>query len=60
MKVEIKNGKLYFEIDVNDPPLPSKSGKSLIVASTYGIAQTPALVNGKPVMIGFNAYVKNN
>lgn len=39
------------------PPTPSASGKSLVVASTYGNATTACLVNGKPLKIGLNAYI---
>ncbi len=57
MKVEIKNKKLYIEIDLEEPT-PSSSGKTLVVASTRGNAVTTAEVNGKPVTIGLNAYIK--
>lgn len=58
MTAEIKNGKLIVTIDVKNPPLPSKTGKSLVVASTFGNLPTTALVNGKPVIIGLNAYIR--
>jgi len=57
MKVEIKDNKLYIEIDLEEPT-PSSSGKTLVVASTRGNTVTDALVNGKPVTIGLNAYIK--
>jgi hypothetical protein len=57
MKVEIKNKKLYIEIDLEEPT-PSSSGKTLVVASTHGNTITTAEVNGKPVTIGLNAYIK--
>jgi hypothetical protein len=57
MKVEIKNKKLYIEIDLEEPT-PSSSGKTLVVASTRGNTVTTAEVNGKPVTIGLNAYIK--
>lgn len=40
------------------PPTPSASGKTLVVASTRGNIPTTALINGKPVTIGVNAYIK--
>jgi hypothetical protein len=55
MKVEIRNNKLYIEIDL-ETPTPSASGKTLVVASTRGNAVTEAKVNDKPVIIGLNAY----
>jgi hypothetical protein len=57
MNVEIKNNKLYIEIDL-ETPTPSASGKTLVVASTRGNAVTTAKVNDKPVIIGLNAYIK--
>lgn len=57
MKVEIKGKKLYIEIDLEEPT-PSSSGKTLVVASTRGNTVTTAEVNGKPVTIGLNAYIK--
>ncbi len=57
MKVEIKENKLYIEIDLEEPT-PSSSGKTLVVASTRGNTVTTAQVNGKPVTIGLNAYIK--
>jgi hypothetical protein len=57
MKVEIKDNKLYIEIDL-ETPTPSASGKTLVVASTRGNVVTTAKVNDKPVIIGLNAYIK--
>ena len=57
MTVEIKGNKLCIEIDLEEPT-PSSSGKTLVVASTHGNVVTAAKVNGKPVTIGLNAYVK--
>ena len=56
MNVEIKNNKLYIEIDL-EKPTPSASGKTLVVASTRGNATSEAMVDGKPVIIGLNAYI---
>jgi hypothetical protein len=57
MKVEIKDEKLFIEIDLEEPT-PSSSGKTLVVSSTRGNTVTTAEVNGKPVTIGLNAYIK--
>ena len=59
MKVEIKDNKLFIEIDLQKPT-PSSSGKTLVVASTHGNTVTTAMVDGKPVVIGLNAYIKNS
>jgi hypothetical protein len=59
MKAEIKGKKLIIEIDCETDNLrPSSSGKTLIVASSGGNITTTALVQGKPVVIGLNAYIK--
>jgi hypothetical protein len=57
-RAEIRDGSLIITIPMNVPPAVSGSGKSLVVASTYGNVQTDLQVNGKPVVIGVNAYTK--
>jgi hypothetical protein len=57
MNVEIKDNKLFIEIDL-ETPTPSSSGKTLILASTHGNTVTTAEVDGKPVIIGLNVYIK--
>ena len=59
MKVEIKDNKLIIEIELQEPTL-SSSGKTLVVASTHGNTVTSAMINGKPVTIGLNAYIKKS
>jgi hypothetical protein len=39
-------------------PTPSASGKTLVVASTRGNATTKTEIDGKPIIIGLNAYIK--
>lgn len=58
MNAKIEGGQLIITIPVNANPPPSKSGKTLVVASSYGNKTTTATVNGKPVVIGLNAYIK--
>ena len=57
LKVEIRDNKLFIEIDL-EKPTPSASGKTLVVASTHGNIVSTAEVDGKPVTIGLNAYIK--
>ena len=57
MKVEIKDGHLIISIPVNEPPVRSKSGKSLIVASSNGNVKTNVMVQGSPLILGLNAYI---
>lgn len=59
MKVQIEKGELVIRIAMQNPT-PSKSGKTLVVASTFGNVQTDAQVNGKSVTLGLNAYIRNN
>ena len=54
---EIKDGKLIIAIDLEEPK-PSASGKTLVVASTRGNAKTTVEIQGQPVVIGVNAYIK--
>lgn len=58
MKAEIKDGNLVITLPVNANPAPSASGKTLVVASSHGNITTSAIVNGQPVTIGVNAYIR--
>lgn len=58
MKVEVKGNVLVIEIEMTKP-MPSATGKTLSVASSHGNQPTTATVNGKPVVIGLNAYIRN-
>ena len=57
MKVEIKDNQLILTMDMQTPA-PSASGKTLVVASSRGNQKTDAMVDGKNVTVGFNAYIK--
>ena len=56
MKVEVKNGRLTISLKLRKPT-PSKSGKTLLVASTRGVQTSSVEVNGKPVRIVANAFI---
>lgn len=60
MEATLENGHLVIRIPVNATPTLSSSGKSLNVASTGGNVTTAILVQGKPLVIGLNAYIKAN
>jgi len=62
MLVEIKGNKLIITADINDlQKLPdSTTGKTLIVFSTHGNIPTACIVNGKPLVVSINAYVKKD
>lgn len=55
-KVEIKGNELVITLAL-ETPTPSKSGKTLVIASTRGNMKTSTVHNGKPVTIGVTAYV---
>ncbi|MCE5198591.1 MAG: hypothetical protein ABFD54_16510 [Armatimonadota bacterium] len=57
MQAKIENNELVIRIPLEKPHV-SSSGKTLIVASTGGNVQIDAEVNGKPVFVGLNAYIK--
>jgi len=57
MKAEIRDGKLFIEIDLQEPT-PSSSGKTLVVATSHGNQTTSAMFEGQPIIIGLNAYIR--
>ena len=59
MKVSIEKDELVIRIPMQQPT-PSSSGKMLVVASSHGNQVTTAQVNGKPVYVGLNAYIRNS
>ncbi len=59
MKAEIRENQLVITIDMQ-APTPSATGKTLVVASSHGNQATTAMVNGKAVIVGLNAYIRNN
>lgn len=56
MKVTLKDNELTIVMQCDDLT-PSKSGKSLILASTRGNQTTSVQVDGKPLVVSVNAYV---
>lgn len=57
MQVTIENKELVIRIPIENPPRPSKTGKTMIVATSSGNVTTSCLVDGKPVVVGLNAYI---
>lgn len=57
MTAKIEGNNLVITLPMQSPR-PSASGKTLVVASSGGNMATTASVNGKPVTIGVNAYIK--
>jgi hypothetical protein len=58
MTVKAEGNMLVIKIPMNPNPQPSATGKTLVVASTHGNMTTPVMVDGKPIVIGLNAYIK--
>ena len=56
IETKIEGSKLIITCDLEEPT-PSASGKTLVVASTRGNMKTSVEVNGKPVILGLNAYI---
>lgn len=56
MKVSVENNELVIRMPMGSP-VPSATGKTLVVASTRGNIKTDLLIQGKPVTIGLNAYI---
>jgi hypothetical protein len=56
MKVEIKNGRLIISLKLRKPT-PSKSGKTLLVASTRGVKSSNEKVSGRRVRVNANAFI---
>jgi hypothetical protein len=54
---EIVDGELVLRIPLNAKPEKSASGKTLVVASTYGNKETDCVVDGKKVIVGVNASI---
>lgn len=57
MNARIEGKKLFVEIEMNEEPVTSKTGKTLVVATSHGNKATQAKVNGKNIVVGLNAYI---
>ena len=58
MDVKITADTIIITLPILKPLKESKSGKSLVVATTHGNIATSATLQNKPVVIGVNAYIK--
>ncbi len=56
VEAKIEGKKLIITCDLEEPA-PSASGKTLVVASTRGNMKTSVTIDGKPLIIGLNAYI---
>lgn len=60
MKAKLRNGMLIIKLPLVIPPKVSKSGKTLLVASSRGVRRTVLRVDGKPICITVNAFIRSN
>ena len=58
LEAKIDKDKLVITLPLNTQPVRSASGKTLVVASSHGNVATTCTVQGKPVIIGVNAYIR--
>jgi hypothetical protein len=56
MKVGIKNDRLVISLKLRKPT-PSKSGKTLLVASTRGVRRSNIKMQGRWVRVNANAFI---
>ena len=55
--IDQENKTLTLVLDLQEPT-PSASGKTLVVATTHGNVPTDVQIDGKPVTVGVNAYIR--
>lgn len=55
--VAVDGNELVIRIPYINPPRLSSEGKSFLLASTQ--AYSNLVINGQPVKVGLNAYIKN-
>jgi hypothetical protein len=58
VRATIEGNELVIRLPLNKSPVPSSSGKTLVVASTHGNRTTEAVIQGQPVIVGVNAYIQ--
>jgi hypothetical protein len=57
ISAQIVNGRSVISLPLQDPK-PSMSGETLLVASTRGSVATDATVDGKPIVVVANAFIR--
>ena len=56
-KIDEQAKTLTLVLELQEPT-PSASGKTLVVATTHGNVPTDIQIDGKPVIVGVNAYIR--
>jgi hypothetical protein len=57
LTASIEGEYLVIRVPLNPKPTLSSTGKTLVVASSHGNKQTEGEIDGKPVIVGVNAYI---
>jgi len=57
--VDVKQKELTIVMPLLEPKA-SKSGKNLTIASTFGNFPSNATFDGKTIVLGVNAYIRND
>lgn len=57
-KYDAKTKTLTLTLPLDEKGRPSSSGKTIVHATTGGNMATTVSVNGKPLIVGVNAYTK--
>jgi hypothetical protein len=57
LTASIEGQYLVIRVPMNPKPALSATGKTLVVASSHGNKQTEVVIDGKPVIVGVNAYI---
>jgi hypothetical protein len=58
MKVTIRKGILTTKLPLISPARKSKSGKTLVVASSCGPRKTAQRIEGKPIIVNVAAWIR--
>ena len=56
-KLDEQAKALTLVLDLQEPT-PSASGKTLVIATTHGNVPTDVQKDGKPIIVGVNAYIR--
>lgn len=56
-KIDEQKRLLIITLDLQEPT-PSASGKTIVIASTHGNQPVGINVQGKPLVVGVNAYLR--
>ncbi len=57
LTAKIEGNELVIRVPLNATPVPSTTGKTLLIATSHGNQKTEATVNGQPVTVGVTAYI---